>query len=183
MHFQADKKQQHDDTEGAKPFQRYMVGDQAEALRASDDICSALQLINFWQDLSIDLSRGRCYIPDSILQTHDLSAQQLLDWGKDDELTKDSNNQAIQPVIKQIISTTAERLRRGYELLPWLPFRLRLQISATLHGAERMLNKIEKLQSPLSERAKLNRKDWWQLSAPILKDALMPGRTLQTQTV
>ena len=33
------------------------------ALRQSDAICTALQLINFWQDLSVDLPRGRLYLP------------------------------------------------------------------------------------------------------------------------
>ena len=33
------------------------------SLRQSDAICTALQLINFWQDLSIDLPRGRNYVP------------------------------------------------------------------------------------------------------------------------
>jgi phytoene/squalene synthetase len=35
----------------------------SQALRSSDAICSALQLINFWQDLSVDLPRGRNYVP------------------------------------------------------------------------------------------------------------------------
>ena len=37
--------------------------DDARALAQSDAICSALQLINFWQDLSVDLPRGRYYLP------------------------------------------------------------------------------------------------------------------------
>ncbi|MDB5914977.1 MAG: squalene synthase HpnC, partial [Ramlibacter sp.] len=36
----------------------------ATALVQSDAICSALQLINFWQDLSVDLPRGRYYLPE-----------------------------------------------------------------------------------------------------------------------
>jgi len=36
----------------------------AEALAQSDAICSALQLINFWQDLSLDIPRGRFYLPE-----------------------------------------------------------------------------------------------------------------------
>ena len=36
---------------------------EAEALAQSDAICSALQLINFWQDLSVDIPRGRFYLP------------------------------------------------------------------------------------------------------------------------
>lgn len=35
----------------------------AQSLQQSDAICSALQLINFWQDLSVDLPRGRHYLP------------------------------------------------------------------------------------------------------------------------
>ena len=41
----------------------YRVND-ADSLRRSDAICTALQLINFWQDLSEDLPRGRLYLPD-----------------------------------------------------------------------------------------------------------------------
>jgi len=35
-----------------------------QALAQSDAVCSALQLINFWQDLSVDMPRGRFYLPD-----------------------------------------------------------------------------------------------------------------------
>ncbi|MEI7503053.1 MAG: squalene/phytoene synthase family protein, partial [Paludibacter sp.] len=33
----------------------------------SDKICTGLQLANFWQDFSVDLPSGRCYIPSDIL--------------------------------------------------------------------------------------------------------------------
>ena len=55
----------------------YRVGD-ALSLRQSDAICSALQLINFWQDLSVDLPRGRVYVPLDALQRHGLELPQLL---------------------------------------------------------------------------------------------------------
>ena len=48
----------------------YRVND-ADALVMSDAVCSSLQLINFWQDLSEDLPRGRLYLPDGA----DLSAE------------------------------------------------------------------------------------------------------------
>ena len=35
----------------------------ADSLAMSDAICSALQLVNFWQDLTVDLPRGRFYLP------------------------------------------------------------------------------------------------------------------------
>lgn len=40
----------------------YDVRDPA-SLRLSDDVCNALQLINFWQDLSVDIPRGSHYLP------------------------------------------------------------------------------------------------------------------------
>ncbi len=42
----------------------YRVND-ADSLRRSDAICTALQLINFWQDLSVDIPRGRHYMPEN----------------------------------------------------------------------------------------------------------------------
>ena len=38
--------------------------------RASDAICTALQLTNFWQDLAIDWSRGRLYVPEEEWRRH-----------------------------------------------------------------------------------------------------------------
>ena len=50
----------------------------AESLQQSDSICSALQLINFWQDLSIDIPRGRIYLPADAWQRHGVTEAQLL---------------------------------------------------------------------------------------------------------
>jgi phytoene/squalene synthetase len=47
----------------------YGVHDAASWAR-SDAICSALQLINFWQDLSEDIPRGRFYLPEDQVGTH-----------------------------------------------------------------------------------------------------------------
>jgi squalene synthase HpnC len=44
--------------------------DDAQALRRSDAVCSALQLINFWQDLSVDGPRGRHYVPAQDRERH-----------------------------------------------------------------------------------------------------------------
>jgi squalene synthase HpnC len=55
----------------------YQIRDET-SLQQSDDICTALQLINFWQDLSVDLPRGRLYLPADLLARHGLSADRLL---------------------------------------------------------------------------------------------------------
>jgi phytoene/squalene synthetase len=54
----------------------------AESLAMSDAICTALQLINFWQDLSVDVPRGRHYLPPGASLTQELSfARQLMAQG------------------------------------------------------------------------------------------------------
>ena len=50
--------------------------DDARALACSDDICTALQLINFWQDLGRDLARGRRYLPDEDCRAHGVDPRQ-----------------------------------------------------------------------------------------------------------
>ena len=54
----------------------------AESLAMSDAICSALQLINFWQDLSVDVPRGRLYLPMGANLTDELAyARALMEQG------------------------------------------------------------------------------------------------------
>ena len=49
-----------------------------DALRESDAICSALQLINFWQDIGRDLPRGRWYLPRDALARHGLTPERFV---------------------------------------------------------------------------------------------------------
>ncbi|MFZ9179031.1 MAG: squalene/phytoene synthase family protein [Limnohabitans sp.] len=54
----------------------------AESLAMSDAICSALQLINFWQDLSVDVPRGRLYLPRGANLSDELAyARALMEQG------------------------------------------------------------------------------------------------------
>jgi phytoene/squalene synthetase len=59
----------------------YGVNDSG-SLAQSDAICSALQLINFWQDLSVDIPRGRHYLPDNATLTEETAfARALMQQG------------------------------------------------------------------------------------------------------
>ena len=54
----------------------------AQSLAMSDAICSALQLVNFWQDLSVDVPRGRLYLPAGASLLDELAyARQLMEQG------------------------------------------------------------------------------------------------------
>ena len=138
----------------------------SSAMLCSDQICSALQLTNFWQDLSVDLPRGRCYLPEQWLQEYDLSSQQLLDGNTDSE--------QLQAVIGRALAETRQLLSAGSALLGMLPFRLRLQIAATIHGGRLILDRIQQLHDPLQQRTTLSKSDWKLLALPILKDCLLP---------
>ncbi len=49
-----------------------------DSLAKSDDICTALQLFNFWQDLGLDIARGRYYLPDDECAAHGVRANDLV---------------------------------------------------------------------------------------------------------
>ncbi|MHB8382429.1 MAG: squalene synthase HpnC [Candidatus Binataceae bacterium] len=49
----------------------------SECQRLSDLVCSGLQLANFWQDVSVDLAKGRVYFPRRDLAAYELTEQDL----------------------------------------------------------------------------------------------------------
>lgn len=142
----------------------------ADAKHCSDRICTALQLINFWQDLSIDLNRGRCYIPEEWLSPYRIEARQLL--------AGDIDATQFRPVFVHAIEITRDILTEGAPLLPLLPLRLRLQIAATMRGGFTLLDRLETLDDPLHQRITLKRMDWFKLATGTLVDTLFPSRAI-----
>jgi squalene synthase HpnC len=56
----------------------HLVGRASEEnLRRSDCICTALQLVNFWQDVAIDWQKGRVYLPQSDLERFGVAETQI----------------------------------------------------------------------------------------------------------
>ena len=141
------------------------------ALHASDCICTALQLTNFWQDLSIDLPRGRCYVPSTWLEEEGLSS--------DDLLADRISAQAFAPIQQRLVIYTHNLFQQGAPLLLQLPFRLRLQIAATLHGGMSILHAVAHHPDPLHKRPALQRKDWTSMTPHILQSTLFPKRIEQ----
>ncbi|MDQ6954574.1 MAG: squalene synthase HpnC [Mariprofundaceae bacterium] len=142
-----------------------------KAAYASDCICSALQLTNFWQDFCIDHPKGRCYLPESWLTMQHFSADDLL-------LGRIEHAQAA-PAIQHATAFTRDLFQQGAALLPMLPFRFRLQIAATLHGGSAILSATERCENPLFERPYLKRRDWFGMFFPIIGSMLMPKRNIK----
>ncbi|RMH62450.1 MAG: squalene synthase HpnC [Zetaproteobacteria bacterium] len=146
----------------ANPIGRLMLAlhgiDNGRAIACSDALCTALQLTNFWQDLSIDRQRGRHYLPD--------------EWQAEDVDTPE----ALKTALQCAIAWTESFYRQGAQLLPMLPLRLRLQAAATLHGGRSILRRVEACPDPLHQRPRLSRADWRGMAPRILFDALVPIR-------
>ncbi len=124
----------------------YGVAD-AASLQQSDDICSALQLINFWQDLSVDIPRGRIYLPAEAWGRHGVTEAQLL--------ALDSQPNTINLIADCACSARATMLR-GSPLVKKVPGRGGWELRLVVQGGLRILDKIEALGfNTLRQRPKL----------------------------
>lgn len=110
--------------------------------RYSDFICSGLQLINFWQDSSIDLSRGRVYYPRSEWKKADAREKDLLD-------RRDSP--AARLLVKNAVAFTEAHFRKGFPLLREVSGRLGLELRATCRGGLAILDKIRAMDHRVLE--------------------------------
>lgn len=113
----------------------YGVREEA-ALRMSDDICSALQLINFWQDLSLDIPRGRHYLP-----AQDCAA---LGVTPNDLKALRQTPQAANLIAGQA-RLARELMEHGAPLVHRIPGRAGWELRLVVQGGLRILDKIEAL--------------------------------------
>jgi hydroxysqualene synthase len=128
-------------------------------LAASDAICSALQLINFWQDLSKDIPRGRYY-----LALNAIAANQVLPA---DLLAQQDTSNTIK-MIANYVDFSSAILRKGFELPGWVRqqikgfdgWRLSMELRCVIQGGLRIAEKIKALDHrTLSQRPKLDKWD------------------------
>lgn len=110
----------------------YGVAD-AQALAQSDAICTALQLINFWQDPSVDLPRRRCYFPLEDLARHGLSV---------DELSTGQDTVKTQAMLSELCAWAEGLLRQGSPLVFRLRGRIGWELRLVVQGGLRVLERI-----------------------------------------
>ncbi len=118
----------------------------------SDKICTALQLTNFWQDVSVDLQKNRIYIPKEILEKFHYTEELLFEK---------KFNENFRQLMEYEVNFTKKLFYEGRDILNKLPFRLKAEINATILGGFEILKKIEKINfNVLDYRVKLNKKDF-----------------------
>ncbi len=113
----------------------YGVQDSA-ALAESDAICSALQLINFWQDLSVDLPRGRHYLTDADCATHGVDRAQL---------AAGRRSPATDALVMDCAAWARATMLSGAPLVHRLPGRIGWELRFVVQGGLRILDKVEAL--------------------------------------
>jgi squalene synthase HpnC len=106
----------------------------AASLQMSDDICTALQLINFWQDLGVDIPRGRIYLPADAWARHGVDEAQLLALDA---------NPAVQQLIAVHVHAARAMMLRGQPLAKKIPGRGGWELRLVVQGGLRILDKIE----------------------------------------
>ena len=139
----------------ANPIGRLMLHlagiDDALSLAQSDAVCSALQLINFWQDPSVDLPRGRHYIPDADLQRHGLQRSAVC---------AGADSPATQALLRELCLWAAGLMQQGAPLACRVPGRLGWELRGVVQGGLRILERIGQMHyRTLSQRPSLGRRD------------------------
>jgi squalene synthase HpnC len=125
-----------------------------EAFYYSDKICTALQLINFYQDVTIDLGLGRIYFPLDEMTMFSVTENMF-------ELNKINHN--LEKLVKYNIDRTENILREGKKLLEFLPGRLKIEIKWTVLGGMAVLNKIRNNDYNVFIRPELRKFDFLKL--------------------
>lgn len=106
------------------------------ALQQSDAICTALQLINFWQDLSVDIPRGRFYLPEADCTAHDVARADLLAL---------RSTLATVALVMDCARWARSEMLRGAPLVHRLPGRIGWELRLVVQGGLRILDKVEAL--------------------------------------
>ena len=132
----------------------YGVGG-AQALRQSDAICTALQLANFWQDLSVDTPRGRLYVPASDCARLAVGVPALL-------AQRDAPK--VRALVADMVDWATDLMLAGAPLVHAIPGRAGWELRLVVQGGLRILEKITAMEfAALQTRPKLH---WY--DAPLL---------------
>lgn len=115
----------------------------------ADFTCTALQLANFWQDVSNDLDRGRIYVPLEDLRRFGVSEQQVVDRRFDP---------AFANLMRFELERTESLFRQGEALLPLVRRRVRTDLALYGRGGRAILQSIRDIgYNTLQHRPTLSR--------------------------
>ena len=105
-----------------------------DSLTQSDHVCTALQLINFWQDVSVDMARGRYYISTEAMTRFQVT---------DADFLPHSTSQNAAKLIAIYTASARATMLKGALLSLHIPGRAGWELRLVVQGGLRILDKIE----------------------------------------
>ena len=147
---------------------RLFNADSSECVQLSDHICSALQLINFLQDVSVDWRKGRVYLPQDALH---------MTGSGDHDIEQAAAGAPLPPALQRAIRGELEFARQmlaaGAPLIRRVPWRLSLELRAIIAGGQRIIDRIARAQHDVfRHRPTLG----WRDAPALLGLAIVPPR-------
>jgi squalene synthase HpnC len=106
-----------------------------ERQRLSDFTCTALQLANFWQDVSIDYAKGRIYLPLEDLRRFNVTEQ---------EIAQSQNTPNFCAMMKFEVERARDWFRQGVPLVQKVDHELAIDLELFTRGGLEILNAIER---------------------------------------
>jgi len=107
----------------------------AERQRLSDFTCTALQLANFWQDVSVDYAKDRIYLPVEDLRRFNVT---------EDNIARKQNTPAFCAMMKFEVERARDWFRQGLPLIGKVDHELAIDLDLFSRGGLEILNAIEK---------------------------------------
>ena len=108
-----------------------------ERQRLSDFTCTALQLANFWQDVSVDYAKGRIYLPLEDLRRFGVP---------EDDIATQRNKGPFLEMMRFEVERAREWFRQGLPLVKRVDRALAIDIELFSRGGQEILNAIERQQ-------------------------------------
>ncbi len=111
--------------------------------RLSDSTCTALQLANFWQDVTVDTGKDRVYIPLEALERHGVPVEDLFER---------RISPGFRAAMREVVDRARELFLEGLPLVGMVNRRLALDLDLFSRGGMRVLDKIEQLNYDVLSR-------------------------------
>jgi squalene synthase HpnC len=122
----------------ANPVGRLVLGlcgyRDEERYALSDATCTALQLANFWQDVTVDLKKDRVYLPVGLLEAHGYPVEALFEHRFDDR---------FRAAMREAVDVARKLFIEGLPLADRVDRRLSIDLELFSRGGLRVLDKIE----------------------------------------
>ncbi len=133
-------------------------------LQWSNSICTALQLINHWQDVAIDWKKndgGRVYLPQDEMREYGVG---------DNDIARANSSAAWEKLMAFQCQRARNMLINGKPLTRAMPGRFGAELRMIVAGGARVLDKIDAVNGDVfRHRPKLNKWDWLQMAPALIR--------------